>query len=111
MLLRRITTSLTVSGRGRGMSDQDALTTVLQSHWAHASSTKVKKYIGKFQNRLRRGDLLSANVKGNHGTYRGQVPDVPGGSGARPDRVASPGRPVVACSAQAAFSQKSPLGG
>lgn len=47
----------------------EALKTAIQSNWPQGMNEKVKRYVGKFFDRIRVGKKIVAKVEGNHDIY------------------------------------------
>ena len=50
-------------------SDVKTLTQAIQAHWSVKPGDKAKRYVGQFRTTTRRGNKVTAQVEGNHGTY------------------------------------------
>ena len=55
------------------MDETHALRQAITARWQTPVGPKAQRYVDKFWNRQRRGNRLSADVEGNHGTYHVSV--------------------------------------
>lgn len=49
--------------------DEDELKDIIEANWHHAFHPKVQRYVGKFFERTRTENKITAKVHGNHGVY------------------------------------------